>query len=322
MQGISKDERELYDRQIRLWGLEGQSRLQKSRVLLLGINASAVEVAKNLVLAGVGSLTLQSHQLANEKSLGYNFFIEPSQVGQNAAEASKIAVQRLNPKVAVTVETRTISELNDEFISEFDVVILNQCYEKTEIERINNCVRKNGAFYYSLMHGWMGLMFVDLGERPHTYEVEREFSSTGPQLTPYQELVSSQKSSNGTKVRLSEKFTSFSDAINAGTKFTENMKLRAKNKVTNYLPGFLAMLNGTTIMAQMEKLGLPKQNITTQFLAEFENGKEMQVKAVASVLGGFLSQDIINYLTQREYPTQNTLIYDALRGQGLVYQLK
>ena len=49
---VTKQESEIYDRQIRLWGIEAQQRLQSSRMLLCGrFSATAAEVAKNLVLA-------------------------------------------------------------------------------------------------------------------------------------------------------------------------------------------------------------------------------------------------------------------------------
>jgi ubiquitin-like 1-activating enzyme E1 A len=49
---VTRQESEVYDRQIRLWGIEAQQRLQSSRMLLCGrFSATAAEVGKNLVLA-------------------------------------------------------------------------------------------------------------------------------------------------------------------------------------------------------------------------------------------------------------------------------
>lgn len=49
-----------YDRQLRLWGREGQRRLGSARLLVLGSSATATETLKNLVLPGVGSFTIVS----------------------------------------------------------------------------------------------------------------------------------------------------------------------------------------------------------------------------------------------------------------------
>ena len=57
-QQLSADEAALYDRGIRLWGVSAQQKLRESRVLLLGFSVCGAEVCKNLVLAGINSLTI------------------------------------------------------------------------------------------------------------------------------------------------------------------------------------------------------------------------------------------------------------------------
>ena len=55
---ITEDEAALYDRQIRLWGVDAQRRLLSSRILLVNMQGLGAEIAKNLVLGGVHCLTL------------------------------------------------------------------------------------------------------------------------------------------------------------------------------------------------------------------------------------------------------------------------
>lgn len=43
----------------------------------------ANEVAKNLVLAGIGSLTILDHQTVTEEDLGAQFFVHEEHLGQN-----------------------------------------------------------------------------------------------------------------------------------------------------------------------------------------------------------------------------------------------
>ena len=80
---ISEDEAALYDRQIRLWGVEAQKRLINSRVCLINIKGLACEVAKNLVLSGINSLTLIDENNVDEHDLKTNFLIERDSLGQN-----------------------------------------------------------------------------------------------------------------------------------------------------------------------------------------------------------------------------------------------
>ena len=52
-------------------------------MLLISAKALANEVAKTLVLAGIGSLTIVDHELVTENDLGAQFFVSEEQVGQN-----------------------------------------------------------------------------------------------------------------------------------------------------------------------------------------------------------------------------------------------
>ncbi len=58
-------------------------RLRTANVLLITMRALANEIAKNLVLAGVGSLTVQDSQVVVEDDLGAQFFISEQDIGKN-----------------------------------------------------------------------------------------------------------------------------------------------------------------------------------------------------------------------------------------------
>jgi ubiquitin-like 1-activating enzyme E1 A len=80
--GITEDEAALYDRQLRLWGVEAQNRMRNSSVLLYTFRGVAAEIAKNVVLAGVGNVTLLDDKAVTEEDLGANFFLRENEVGQ------------------------------------------------------------------------------------------------------------------------------------------------------------------------------------------------------------------------------------------------
>ena len=88
-----------YDRQLRMWGSEGQSKLNKASILCLGISAVGTELLKNLVLPGIGEIKIVSDRLAEERDLGNNFFIDPQEVGQLYGAAVLANLLELNPDV-------------------------------------------------------------------------------------------------------------------------------------------------------------------------------------------------------------------------------
>ena len=81
---VSSREAQVYDRQIRLWGLEAQKRMQASKILISGMRALNAEVCKNLVLAGF-SCTIQDHCDVSVADTGAQFFLTAEDVGKNVS---------------------------------------------------------------------------------------------------------------------------------------------------------------------------------------------------------------------------------------------
>ena len=64
-----------YDRQMRLWGENGQKLLSSAKILVLDSGATSAEAAKNLILGGISQLTMcdSPKRLVEERDLGNNF---------------------------------------------------------------------------------------------------------------------------------------------------------------------------------------------------------------------------------------------------------
>jgi hypothetical protein len=76
-----------YDRQLRLWGANGQRKLMTSHILLINATAVGTETLKNLVLPGLGSFTILDNSGIESNDLGNNFFTTSGPYrGQSAVE--------------------------------------------------------------------------------------------------------------------------------------------------------------------------------------------------------------------------------------------
>ena len=62
------------------------------------------EVAKNLVLAGVNSMTMLDHEDLTKEDFESQFLAPRDKLGTNRAEASLDRLQALNPGVVITVD--------------------------------------------------------------------------------------------------------------------------------------------------------------------------------------------------------------------------
>lgn len=58
-------------------------RIQSANILLITFKALANEVAKNLVLTGIGNLTIIDHEPVKEEDLAAQFFVQERHLGQN-----------------------------------------------------------------------------------------------------------------------------------------------------------------------------------------------------------------------------------------------
>lgn len=80
---LTKDEAELYDRQIRLWGVQSQQKISSTKILVIGLTGLASEITKNLVLAGINCLTILDWYKVQSKDLTPHIFLTDESIGQN-----------------------------------------------------------------------------------------------------------------------------------------------------------------------------------------------------------------------------------------------
>ena len=78
-------------------------RLRTAHVLLVNLSAVANEIAKNLVLAGIGAITLLDRAAVSDQDLGAQFLIAEEDVGRN------VSCQR--PALAASSSESTSSEI-------------------------------------------------------------------------------------------------------------------------------------------------------------------------------------------------------------------
>lgn len=76
-----------YDRQIRLWGDEGQNSIEKASVCVLGSSGLAAEILKSLTLPGIGSFCIIDDAKVTTSDLGQNFFLTTDDLGDFRASA-------------------------------------------------------------------------------------------------------------------------------------------------------------------------------------------------------------------------------------------
>jgi len=124
--GAPVDAAERYDRHLRLEGLgiEGQARLARSRVLLIGAGGLGSPVALYLAAAGIGHLRIADDDLVDRSNLQRQVLHADAAVGRPKADSARERLLALNPGIEVDVRRERLSATNVEaLVDGVDVVV-------------------------------------------------------------------------------------------------------------------------------------------------------------------------------------------------------
>lgn len=146
-------------------------RLRSANVLVVGLGSVGVEVAKNLVLGGVRSVTMHDQKKTTETDLAAQFYLHENDVGKNRATACFQKVEELNDSVTCTLHTESLTK---EFIKKFDVMIVTDLPFAEQLQ-LNQWAREsNTLFISSDTAGLFGYVFNDLGKSFRVDDVDGE----------------------------------------------------------------------------------------------------------------------------------------------------
>eukprot|EP00118_Oscarella_pearsei_P003042 m.12690 g.12690 ORF g.12690 m.12690 type:complete len:1013 (+) comp24236_c0_seq1:876-3914(+) len=159
----------LYSRQRYVLGDHAMHRMARSSVFINGLGGLGVEIAKNVILAGVKSVTLHDVRKASISDLGTQFFLQEDDVtnGRNRAEACHHRLAELNPYVTTNVSTQTFNLSSDlDFLKEYQCVVLTDTALEMQLKVDAFCRSQNPPikFIAASVRGLFGSAFCDFGD--------------------------------------------------------------------------------------------------------------------------------------------------------------
>jgi len=331
---ISEQEAELYDRQIRLWGLDAQKRLRSSRVCVLGMSGLGCEVSKNLVLSGVKELKMVDSKLVSEEDATSQFLAPRDKIGENRAEASLQRLQQLNPMVEVTADIANAKDKDAEFFKKFDIVVATNC-SKDELVRINSICRKEKVLFYAGdVFGFFGFSFMDLISHEYveevTQQVEQEAEGAdGEPAAKKQKTMEKETKS----VKKAMTFVSLAETLAVDW----STELYAK-RIRRMDPSFFLLQVLFNFQAETGHSPRPKEREadlaqlkkirdqtlealsvpTTKIGDEMLNLLFAELSPVCAIVGGVLAQEVIKAISNKDAPHNNYFFYNPLESCGVV----
>ncbi|KAG8667136.1 E1 ubiquitin-activating protein [Fusarium poae] len=163
--GHNEIDESLYSRQLYVLGHEAMKRMGASNVLIVGLKGLGVEIAKNIALAGVKSLTLYDPAPVQIADLSSQFFLTPSDVGKPRDEVTVPRVVELNAYTPVKLHQ---SPGLDGDLSQFDkyqVVVLTNAPIHQQKAIADYCHSKGIYVVVADTFGLFGSVFCDFGEK-------------------------------------------------------------------------------------------------------------------------------------------------------------
>lgn len=159
MQVDSEIDESLYSRQLYVLGKEAMQKMATSNVLIVGLGGLGVEIAKNVVLAGVKSLAIYDPEPAVVADLAGQFYLGQNDIGKPRAAACVRHLSELNSYVPVSVVDGDLAQL----IPNYQVVVVTDALIENAV-MLNQITRKhNIKFIYANCFGLVGTLFNDFG---------------------------------------------------------------------------------------------------------------------------------------------------------------
>ncbi|KAL9099513.1 MAG: hypothetical protein Q9163_004993 [Psora crenata] len=154
----------LYSRQLYVLGHEAMKRMSASHVLIAGLRGLGVEIAKNIALAGVKSLTLFDPQPAEPSDLASQFFLHPDDVGKPRAAVTVPRLAELNAYTPVSEHREKTLTDNLEALKRYQVVVLTGTPLKDQLTIAEFCHQNAIFIVIADTFGLFGAIFTDFGK--------------------------------------------------------------------------------------------------------------------------------------------------------------
>jgi len=350
---ITNDEAKLYDRQIRLWGVNAQKSLRKANILLIGLCGSGSEIAKNLILSGIHSIVIIEDKQVTDADSYSNLFTR-NQLGENRALVSEQYLKNLNPMVQIQVKEWNIVELverNDvqliNLLKEVNVVCINN-YDSNTICKLNNMARETKGtndtkFYATCNWGYYAFSFTDLGSNYKYFVEETEKSNIDLSNNESSRKRIKTEDTRDKKKMMIEKtldFVSFDAMLNGrGNKPGNGISKRtnAAFLLVHAMFEFYKKFQRYPELRTQEQDQLELANIANEQLEHVHLDRKLldklndqdcwsnvfgEISPITSILGGVVSQEIIRAITVQDHPIRNVFLFNAFQCSGSIENIR
>ena len=161
--GLDHDFTERYARHLRLpqVGIDGQKKLEKSHVVLIGAGGLGSPAAFYLTAAGIGNITIIDNDLVDKSNLQRQILHTEASIGIPKVDSAASTMHALNPRVRIrTQQARLNADNVRSIIADADVVIDGSDNFPTRYLLNDACVELAKPLVYAAVQRFSGQLSV------------------------------------------------------------------------------------------------------------------------------------------------------------------
>jgi len=154
---LTENELKRYERQIRIFGVDGQERLKNAKVFVAGAGGLGSAISIYLAAAGIGRIRIVDHEKIELSNLNRQILYCDEDVGREKAASAEEKLKKINPDVSLEAISETIEENNVlELVDDFDLIVDAMDNFHTRYLLNRTAIVKNIPFFYGAINGLYG----------------------------------------------------------------------------------------------------------------------------------------------------------------------
>ena len=165
---LDATEKELYSRQIMIFGEEGQEKLKSATVLVAGCGGLGSPIMHYLAVAGIGHIRLVDKDTVEQSNLNRQILHWHRDIGKSKSQSAEEKLAELNPNIELEAFNTEISAENiDELIQGADIIVDALDNYETRMLLNRAAIRQSVPLVHGAVNGFHGqLTTVIPGKTP------------------------------------------------------------------------------------------------------------------------------------------------------------
>lgn len=324
---MNREDLEVYDRNIRLWGKETQIKISNSNVLLINLSPTNTEVAKNLILSGINLLFLIDEKLVTQKDVAHNFFFSSQDIGQKKNDVLKGKLENINCLISITLVP--IDQINNEKAK--IACVDRRGFSEEQFEKIEDFLFKNSIITYYIDNIYDKGFFINNLESNFSNNSEEgnkendiilcDSDEEGEKQAKKNEVIELDKENGNNKeiVDVDYSFIKISEKLEKN--FDKKMQTKKSSKMISAISYTFYKLNTPFESQKNNKLISKINGEIDSNIKYFNQNKDKIFYPTECVIGGIISQEIVKCIAMKEIINCDLYSYNPINEIGEFFSM-